>query len=180
MNKTIAMIALLPLTACQQSPPPANRADVLAPTQAPPAQQTVSAANEAQPVVPTPPPEATSPADPKSAQAAGQVVRQYAALVEQKHFAEAAKLWSDPAAAKAAADELKIYAKVEMTVGQPGGMEGAAGSSYVDVPIVLNGRLQSSGIRHREGTAIVRRVNDVPGSTEAQRRWHIERIDWKF
>jgi hypothetical protein len=21
-------------------------------------------------------------------------------------------------------------------------------------------------------------VNDVPGSTEAQRHWHIERIDW--
>jgi hypothetical protein len=26
---------------------------------------------------------------------------------------------------------------------------------------------------------ILRRVNDVPGSTEPQRRWHIERIDWK-
>ena len=26
---------------------------------------------------------------------------------------------------------------------------------------------------------ILRRVNDVPGSTEAQRRWHIERIEWK-
>jgi hypothetical protein len=25
---------------------------------------------------------------------------------------------------------------------------------------------------------VLRRVNDVPGSTEAQRRWHIERIDW--
>jgi hypothetical protein len=27
------------------------------------------------------------------------------------------------------------------------------------------------------GEVVVRRVNDVPGSTEAQRRWHIERID---
>jgi len=26
---------------------------------------------------------------------------------------------------------------------------------------------------------ILRRVNDVPGSTEAQRRWHIERIELK-
>ena len=26
---------------------------------------------------------------------------------------------------------------------------------------------------------ILRRVNDVPGSTEEQRRWHIERIDLK-
>jgi hypothetical protein len=24
----------------------------------------------------------------------------------------------------------------------------------------------------------LRRVNDVPGSTGEQRRWHIERIDW--
>ena len=31
----------------------------------------------------------------------------------------------------------------------------------------------------RRATAVVRRVNDVPGSTEAQRHWHIERIDWK-
>jgi hypothetical protein len=30
----------------------------------------------------------------------------------------------------------------------------------------------------RSGKAILRRVNDVPGSTEAQRHWHIERIDW--
>jgi hypothetical protein len=58
-------------------------------------------------------------------------------------------------------------------------MEGAAGSSYITVPIVLYGKLASDAVRHRSGSAILRRVNDVPGSTEAQRRWHIERIEWK-
>jgi hypothetical protein len=58
-------------------------------------------------------------------------------------------------------------------------MEGAAGSSYINVPVVLDGKLQSDAIRHRSGSAILRRVNDVPGSTEAQRHWHIERIEWK-
>ena len=31
-----------------------------------------------------------------------------------------------------------------------------------------------------EGKAVLRRVNDVPGSTEAQRRWHFETLtlDW--
>jgi hypothetical protein len=29
----------------------------------------------------------------------------------------------------------------------------------------------------RPANIILRRVNDVPGSTEAQRRWHIERVE---
>ena len=35
------------------------------------------------------------------------------------------------------------------------------------------------GSFRRPADIILRRVNDVPGSTEAQRRWHIERIEWK-
>jgi hypothetical protein len=56
-------------------------------------------------------------------------------------------------------------------------MEGAAGSIYITVPIVLYGTLDGKKL-HRSGNVILRRVNDVPGSTEAQRRWHIERIEW--
>jgi hypothetical protein len=32
---------------------------------------------------------------------------------------------------------------------------------------------------HRSGKAVLRRVNDVPGSTPEQRRWRIERIELK-
>jgi hypothetical protein len=51
--------------------------------------------------------------------------------------------------------------------------EGAAGSVYLSVPLELVG---SVGSRHVEHPAklTLRRVNDVPGSTEAQRRWHID------
>jgi len=56
-------------------------------------------------------------------------------------------------------------------------MEGAAGSTYITVPIVLYGTLNGKAA-NRKGDVILRRVNDVPGSTDAQRRWHIERIDW--
>jgi hypothetical protein len=31
----------------------------------------------------------------------------------------------------------------------------------------------------RDASIILRRVNDVPGSTEAERHWHIERIEMK-
>jgi hypothetical protein len=45
------------------------------------------------------------------------------------------------------------------------------------VPLTVSGVLDGTRVS-RQATAILRRVNDVPGSTEAQRHWHIERIDW--
>jgi hypothetical protein len=55
-------------------------------------------------------------------------------------------------------------------------MEGAAGSSYIDVPLQLTGRMKGEEVA-LAGTATLRRVNDVPGSTELQRRWHIYRVE---
>jgi hypothetical protein len=116
--------------------------------------------------------------DPKSAEAAGQVVQHYGALIEQKRWDEAAKLWGDAGAAGKMTTQLKAYSEAHLQIGKPKDMEGAAGSSYITVPIVLYGKESSGSSFHRSGDVILRRVNDVPGSTEAQRRWHIERIDW--
>lgn len=121
--------------------------------------------------------EPNGPIDPKSAEAAGQVMQSYGALIEQKRFAEAAKLWGDANAAAAFADSYKTASEAHFQVGKPGDTEGAAGSIYVSVPVVLYGR-SKSGAFSRSGTANLRRVNDVDGSTEAQRRWHISQIDW--
>ena len=66
-----------------------------------------------------------------------------------------------------------------MEIGKPGDMEGAAGSSYVTVPVVFYGKTKAGGAFRRGADVILRRVNDVPGSTEAQRRWHIQRIELK-
>ena len=55
-----------------------------------------------------------------------------------------------------------------------GGSEGAAGSIYITVPAIFYGAKF-----RRAADVVLRRVNDVPGSTEVQRRWHIERIDLK-
>jgi homogentisate 1,2-dioxygenase len=52
--------------------------------------------------------------------------------------------------------------------------EGAAGSIYVTMPVLFY-----AGSKRSAANVILRRVNDVPGSTEAQRRWHIERVEWK-
>ena len=116
-------------------------------------------------------PEPKGPTDPKSVEAAGQVVQHYGALLEQNRRGEAAKLWGD---ASAAADFAKgLGPKVHMEIGNLGETEGAAGSIYTTVPVTFYGK----GFR-RPANVILRRVNDVPGSTEAQRRWHIERIEW--
>jgi len=110
--------------------------------------------------------------DSKSSEAAGQVVQQYGALIEQRRFAEAARLWRDQGSAAAFATNLNNR-EVHLEIGELGGTEGAAGSIYTTIPAVFYG----PGYR-RPAKIILRRANDVPGSTEEQRRWHIERIDW--
>jgi hypothetical protein len=102
--------------------------------------------------------------NPRSAAAAADLVRLYFERVRAGDLAGAAQLWGDPAEGRAFASRLR---GVRAEVGAPGSLEGAAGSSYVEVPVRI-GSLP--------GAATLRRVNDVPGSTEAQRRWHIERI----
>jgi hypothetical protein len=63
-------------------------------------------------------------------------------------------------------------------MGTAGDQESAAGSIYLSVPLTVSGDIDGKRV-DQSATAIMRRVNDVSGSTEAQRRWHIERIDWK-
>lgn len=112
------------------------------------------------------------PVDPKSGQAAGTVVETYYALIESGRTAEAAKLRRD-----GVQEDLKPYASLHAQVGAPGQVEGAAGSLYVDVPVVLYGRMNSGGEYHASGKATLRRVNDVPGATAEQLKWRIEKID---
>ena len=120
--------------------------------------------------------------DPKSGQGAGQVLQLFGGLLEQRKFGEAYRLWSDDGRASglsqgqfaAAYDK---YAEIHSEVGAPGQVEGAAGSAYVDIPFRLYGNLKSGGAFNLVGPVTLRRVNDVPGSTEEQRRWHIYKSD---
>lgn len=123
--------------------------------------------------------ERTGPIDPKSAEAAGQIVQHYGALIEERRFRDAAALWTDAKSARNFGEELKTNGQFHLEIGKPGEPEGAAGSIYVTVPIKFYGSDARRGSTGRYADVILRRVNDVPGSTETQRRWHIERIGWK-
>jgi hypothetical protein len=117
--------------------------------------------------------------DPKSEEAAGQVVQHYGALIEQHRTKEAQALWGNSDSASDFAVQLRRYPEVHLEIGNPGDMEGAAGSSFVTVPVIFYGKDERDAAFRRPADVILRRVNDVPGSTEAQRRWHIDRIEWR-
>jgi hypothetical protein len=127
-------------------------------------------------------PVSEAPFTPESAQGAANVVQTYFALIGEKKYGEAYRLWGDQGAAtgQAEADFAKsfdAYRSYNAQIGAPGPIEGAAGSLYVEVPVVIYGRRATGEEAHMHGIAQLRRVNDVPGSTPEQRRWHIAKID---
>ena len=124
-------------------------------------------------------PEPKGPIDPKSVDAAGQVVQHYGALIEQGLWKQSWGLWSNPDAARQFDRNWQADREVHLEIGKPGQAEGAAGSIYVTIPVAFYGEDKKGADFRRPAEMILRRVNDVPGSTEAQRRWHIERIEWK-
>lgn len=180
MNKVVSIVGALALVACN-GPSGNNSAAEKNGTEGQRSTNTAAANDSANVALPddrTPLEEPNGPIDPKSAEGAGQVVQRYGALIEQKRFAEAEKLWSSAKSAQDFALQLKRYPEAHLEIGHPGDMEGAAGSIYVTVPVIFYGDDVNGAEFRRQADVILRRVNDVPGSTEEQRRWHIERIEW--
>ena len=139
-------------------------------------------ANQVQPAIPAPGtgPDARTPfapiktaTDPKSTQAAEQLVRGLVRLINAGRFDEAYAVLG-PGAVPRSEFNRQFFGYTHVVQGAAGDQEGAAGSIYVSIPLSFSDRAG----RRRDATAVLRRVNDVPGSTEAQRRWQIERIDW--
>lgn len=146
--------------------------------------------NESAPVLPAPSAPSTvannvAPAapeiaviDPKSTQAASDLVDRFVELLDRRRFDEAYMLLGPNAPPRADFDrQFARYSDLKVAAGAAGEQEAAAGSIYLSVPITVSGNLAGNSVT-RSATAIVRRVNDVPGSTEAQRHWHIERVEW--
>jgi hypothetical protein len=62
--------------------------------------------------------------------------------------------------------------RVEVTVGAPGRVEGAAGSRYVEVPVRIAARTRE-GARQNYSGSYTLRLSVVDGATPEQRSWHI-------
>ncbi len=128
-------------------------------------------------------PPALTPEAERGVEGARNLLLTFARAIERKDFAAAWSLlspadrqrWSRP-------DFAAMFADLEgIAVAVPDGMmEGAAGSSFYAAPVTISGRDPAGRPIRFEGRATLRRVNDVPGATPAQLRWHFETLtlDW--
>lgn len=120
--------------------------------------------------------------DPASAQGAAQIVQNYYGLLEAKRFPDAQMLWnvhSDKGQEPPAifVTHFRDFSEIHANIGAPGQVEGAAGSLYVTVPVQLYGRIAANGRPYYKLRSVtLKRVNDVPGSAERDREWHIMSI----
>ncbi|BBC74310.1 conserved hypothetical protein [Altererythrobacter sp. B11] len=178
----VALAALsLSIAACQQDADPA------------PAPAGVEGAAQPAPVPsPSPSPGPIAGATPaavasltpeaeKGEKGARNVLLAWARALETGDYATAYAQYGDNGArsgmsAQEFADKWRRFKTITISVPE-GQMEGAAGSSYYSVPATVVGKQQDGHPYRLEGEVVLRRVNDVPGATPEQLRWHLESSD---
>lgn len=105
------------------------------------------------------------------------VLRQWARALERGDYNRAYAQFGDAGAASGMSrdDHAKRWSQfkhVEVTA-SPGTLEGAAGTSYYRAPVTISAERLDGTPVHRQGQVTLARVNDVPGATPAQLRWHL-------
>lgn len=118
---------------------------------------------------------ASTVASPASARA---VVGRYYRALEQRAFRTAYRCWAGDGAASGQSFAtfragFARTAHTRVVTGEPGRIEGAAGSLYVTVPVTVTAVLKDGSRQRFHGRYTLRRVNDVAGATLAQRQWHL-------
>ena len=121
---------------------------------------------------------AAEPSGPADVAAAVATLRDYYAAIAAHDYARAWSLWGDGGASSHQSfDEFQRgfagTASVHADVGDPGPVEGAAGSRYIEIPVEIRARTVAGEDQHFRGHYVLRRVV-VDGATAAQRRWHID------
>jgi hypothetical protein len=116
---------------------------------------------------------AATPVAETTGAAAAAVVERYYAAIRAQRYPKAYALWHGTLSYPAFRRGYAQTAWVRVTPLPPYDVEGAAGSSYAEVKVRVDARLRSGARQRFVGSYTLRRVNDVDGSTAAQRRWHI-------
>ncbi|MEH2391988.1 MAG: hypothetical protein V7K21_10145 [Nostoc sp.] len=111
-------------------------------------------------------------------QEAVQVIRDYYSAIARQDYKQAYSAWEgNGAASKQSFEQFKQgfanTTSVAVEVGKPGTPDPGAGSIYIEIPVTVTA-IGTNGTPQRfRGSYVLRRVNDVPGSTPEQRRWHL-------
>lgn len=126
-------------------------------------------------------PESEPPVQPSvesaDAAAARQVIEDYYGAIDAQDYERAYGYWGDEGRASGQTylqfvAGFAATADVTVEVGQVGRIEGAAGSRYVEVPVVVDARRDDGERQRFEGQYTLRRAV-VEGASAAQRRWHL-------
>ncbi len=111
-----------------------------------------------------------------------ELIRAYYKAIDEHQYEAAYSAWGDGGAKSGQRfDEFKAgFAQTERMVMEiigPVETEGAAGSIYASVPVVVRADSKDGERKNFNGRYVVKRVNDVPGATPEQLRWHIDSAD---
>lgn len=111
-------------------------------------------------------------------QAAVQAIRDYYSAIASKDYRRAYSAWDRNGAAsqqsfKQFRQGFVNTASTAVEVGTPGRLDGAAGSSYIEVPVTVSATTTTGTPQRFRGSYRLRRVNGVSGSSPEQRGWHL-------
>lgn len=120
-------------------------------------------------------------ADVGSSESAVAVIRDYYAAIAAGDYARAYGHWSGEGEASGQTLEdfrsgYRETATVEAETGEPGRIDPAAGSRYIEIPVAVRATTTGGAAQCFRGTYFLRR-SEVTGATAAQRRWHIASAD---
>lgn len=165
----------VPLAGSAPPPPPPGHTPVDGVAGLPPLEDNPEAGLLATPLPASPPAVEAAPMatveDPRD------VLRRYYAAINARDFATAQAAWDEGASAAATlAQDFAGAASVELTVGEPRPVEGAAGSVYVEVPVTVT-TLRTDGSRQHQAGRYTLRRPQVDGAGATQRNWRIAAID---
>jgi hypothetical protein len=119
--------------------------------------------------------------DRDGAEGAVAVIREYYDAIDAHDYRRAYLLWSDSGrASNQTFDAFRAgyanTASVTVRTGEPGRIEGAAGSRFIEIPVTIEARTTADSTQRFAGTYALRRAV-VDGASDAQRRWHIHSAD---
>lgn len=121
--------------------------------------------------------DALMPAPGDGTDAAIGVLRDYYVAINARDYARAFANWSDGGRASGQSPQQFVdgFAETEgvsVAFGEPGRIEGAAGSHYIEIPVTVDATQLDGSTRHFIGKYTLR-MTVVDGASPAQRTWHI-------
>ena len=111
-------------------------------------------------------------------QAAVKAIRDYYDAISNRDYRQAYSAWDrNGAASQQSFEQFKQgfinTSSVTVEVGAPGRLDGAAGSSYIEVPVMVSATTTTGTSQQFRGSYILRRVNGISGSAPDQCGWHL-------